>query len=77
MINYSYHKMYLEDKLLLFKNQYDRYSFEIKLRPNFFNNRLHDKMYKLSTEIEKVQEELEGLKWVIREQKIYQNLIHL
>ena len=70
MINYSYHKMHLEDKLLLFKNQYDRYNFEIKIRHNYINNRLHDKMNKLSIEIEEVEKELEGLKCRIREEKI-------
>ena len=74
MINYSYHKMYLEDKLFLLKSQYDRYSFEIKLRHNYINNKLYDKMYQLSIEIDEVEKELEGLKWVIREQKINQIL---
>ena len=55
MINYSYHKMYLEDKLFLLKSQYDRYSFEIKLRHNYINNKLYDKMYQLSIEIDEVE----------------------
>ena len=70
MKNNLYHKMYLEEKLLLLKSKYGRYSFEIKLHHNFFNNKLHDKLYKLSIEIEEVQIELEGLKWSIREEKI-------
>jgi hypothetical protein len=70
MIDYTYHKIYLEDKLLLLKNQYDRYNFEIKIRHNYFNNRLHDKMNELSIGIEEVEKELEGLKWHIREEKI-------
>ena len=74
MINYSYEKMWLEDQLSFLKDKYEKCNFKMQMRPNFFNNRLYDEMYRISLDIEEKKKQIENLKWVIREQKINQIL---